>query len=308
MHGQRKIAVISFLVAGAVGLGLPGGSWAGERTSSETTIKIGMVSSLFRDMPDGMVNACMGPFRALMESQTGLRGDMVRGGDALELGAKLNGDKVHLAVFHGFEFAWAQKKFPALRPLMIAVNQQQLLYAHVLVRKDSAAASLADLKGKSLAMPAHTREHCRLFLGRTCQGWGKDAKAFFSGVVTPGSVEDALDDVVDGLVQAAVVDGVSLDCYKKRKPGRFAKLKEIQKSAAFPAAVVAYHQGAVDEATLERFQKGMLNANKTAFGRQLLTLWKMTGFEQVPADYEETLAEIVKLYPASEKFKVAKKN
>jgi len=307
MTGQRRMGLTGFLLILGIGSAWTGTSMADEGRARDPTIKIGMVASLFRDMPDALVDACMGPFRILMESQTGLHGELVRGGDALALAEQLNSNKFHLAVFHGFEFAWAQKKFPDLRPLMIAVNQHQVLYAHVLVHKDSPAASLADLKGKSLAIPCHTREHCRLFLDRTCQGWGKDLRSFFSQMTRPHSVEDALDDVVDGLAQAVIVDGVSLDCYKKRKPGRFAKLKEIQKSGAFPAAVVAYHAGAVDEATLRRFQKGMINANKTAFGRQLLTLWKMSAFEPIPSDYEQSLAEINKMYPAEIKVKVAKK-
>jgi ABC-type phosphate/phosphonate transport system substrate-binding protein len=307
MKGQRSIGLGGLVLALALGSGWLLPARAEEGTAPPATIRIGLAGSLFCDMPEPMVNACMGPFRVLMESQTGMRGDLVKGGDALALGGQLNSDKLHLAVFHGFEFAWAQQKYPKLRPLMIAVNQQPILYAHVLVRKDNSAASLADLKGQTLAMPSHTRPHCRLFLEKACHGCGRDMPGFFSRVTTPNNVEDALDDVVDGLVQTAVVDGVSLDCYRKRKPGRYAKLKEIQKSAAFPAAVVAYHAGAVDEATLRRFQKGMLNANKSAFGRQLLTLWKMTGFEPVPSDYDQCLTAISKLYPAPSKEKTDKK-
>ena len=42
----------------------------------------------------------------------------------------------------------------------------------------------------------------------------------------------------------------------------------------------------------------MMNANRTALGRRLMTLWRLTGFEQVPPDYDQTLADIVKAYPA----------
>jgi ABC-type phosphate/phosphonate transport system substrate-binding protein len=111
-------------------------------------------------------------------------------------------------------------------------------------------------------------------------------------------VEDALDDVVDGVAQVYVLDSVALDCYKRRKPGRFTKLRIVHSSEVFPAAVVAFRAGGLDEATLARFRDGMMNANRTTLGRQLMTLWKLTGFEQVPPDYEQTLTEIAKVYPA----------
>jgi len=66
----------------------------------------------------------------------------------------------------------------------------------------------------------------------------------------------------------------------------------------FPAAVVAYRPGILDEATLKRFREGMMNANRTILGRQMLTLWKLTAFEEVPQDYEKVLSEILKTYPA----------
>jgi ABC-type phosphate/phosphonate transport system substrate-binding protein len=168
-----------------------------------------------------------------------------------------------------------------------------------------AAGRLADLKGKPLAIPSRTREHCLLFLERACRKQGKTMPEFFGKISNPTSVEDALDDAVDGTVGAVLVDGVSLDCYKNRKPARFARLKVVLKSPAFPAAVVAYHSGAVDATTLNRFVQGMLAANRTAFGRQLLTLWKMTGFERVPANYAKSLKSIARIYPAPPMEKVS---
>src|SRR5207302_707113 len=101
-------------------------------------------------------------------------------------------------------------------------------------------------------------------------------------ITMPSTIEDALDDVVDDEAQATIVDGVCLDAYKRRKPGRCEKLKTLMLSEIFPSGVVAYHPGALDEATIQRFREGMLNAHKEPLGRQLLTMWKLTGFEPVP--------------------------
>jgi ABC-type phosphate/phosphonate transport system substrate-binding protein len=260
-------------------------------------VQIGMVSSLFRDTPETLVTAMMQPFGALMESQTGLSGKLVVGGDAVHLGKMLAEDKVHLGVFHGVEFAWARQQNPALRPLMIAVNQKRHLYAVVVIRADATLTRFADLKGKTLALPRQTRAHCHLFLERRCQDAGLDPAHFFEELATPANSEDALDDVVDHLVPAAVVDGIALESYQHRKPGRFAKLKVLERSEVFPAAVVAYHPGALSDSTLRRFCEGMLNANKETLGRQFMALWKLTAFEAIPDDYEQTLIEILKAYP-----------
>jgi ABC-type phosphate/phosphonate transport system substrate-binding protein len=214
------------------------------------------------------------------------------------VGQQLASDKFQLAVFHGIEFAWARQKYPELRPLMIAVNQQRHLRAHLVIRADNPAASLKDLKDKPFGLPRQTREHCHLFVERQCRECGNAPVSFFSKIANPPSAEEALDDVLDGIIQATVVDGVSLDSFKRRKPGRFAKLKDLQVSEVFPAAVVVYRPGTLNEATLKRFSDGLLNTHRTILGRQMLTMWKLTGFEQVPPDYDQNLSEIVKHYPA----------
>ena len=169
--------------------------------------------------------------------------------------------------------------------------------AHLLVRVDSKLGNLADLQDKTLAIPQQTREHCQLFLRRHCLEYKKEPATFFAKITAPANLENALDDVVDGVVHACVVDDVGLDCYKRRKPGRFTKLRIVQSSEIFPAAVVAFRPGILDAAILQCFREGMIQANRTTAGRQLMTLWKLTGFEQVPTDYDQTLTEIVKVYP-----------
>jgi hypothetical protein len=69
---------------------------------------------------------------------------------------------------------------------------------------------------------------------------------------------------------------------------------------------VVYKDGSLDEATRRKFQQGMLNANRSVVGRQLLMLWKLTAFELVPEDYGQTVANIVKQYPATAKEAQAK--
>ncbi len=261
-------------------------------------VRVGLASTLFRDTPTPLVQTIMKPFKSLMESQTGLGGELVPGLAPEEMGQQLEDDKLQLAVFHGFEFAWARKKHSDLKPLMIAVNQQRHLRAHLLVRDDCSATCLADLKGKTVAVPRRTREHCHLYLDRRLLAAGTTAKDFFGRVYTPNCGEDALDGVLNGQITAALVDGVGLDGYRERKPTRSARLKTLEPSEVFPAAVVVYRAKALDEATLRRFREGMVGAKDNTRGQQLMALVQITSFEPIPDDYDQLLTDIVKAYPA----------
>jgi len=291
-------------MAGLAGL-VPAPRAGGEELKT-SAVRIGLASTLFRDTPDVLVNTMMRPFKSLLESQTGLTGQLMPGIKPDELGQQLKDDKVQLGVFNGIEFAWARHKHPDLKPMMLAVNQQKYLRAYVLVRNDSSAAGLLDLKGKTLAVPRRTREHCHVYLERHCQALGKTPKEFFDKVTTPPTMEEGVDAVVNGQVDAVLIDGVFLTWYEERKPARFARLKAIEKSEVFPAAIVGYCANALDETTLRRFREGMLTAKENPRSVQLMTLCQMTGFEPVPADYDKLLKDIVKSYPPPEKKKAEK--
>jgi ABC-type phosphate/phosphonate transport system substrate-binding protein len=269
---------------------------AGE-AASPSSVRIGLVSSVFRDTPEPIMQIAMRPFKSLLEDQTGVTGEIIAGGEPDALGQQLKDDKVQLGVFHGVEFAWARQKQPALKPLLIAVNQYHDLHALLVVRKAAKAAGCDDLKGQAVALPRLSREHCILFLERRCTPAGSTPEKNFSKVTTPSTAEDALDDVVDDEVQAAVIDAVDFEAYQKNKPGRAAKLRTLLKSEAFPCAVIAYNPGVLPDSLLQRFREGMVDAKNNEKGQVLLKLCRISGFEDVPADYDELLTEIAKSYP-----------
>jgi ABC-type phosphate/phosphonate transport system substrate-binding protein len=236
-----------------------------------------------------------------MKQLTGLNGKAMAGGDCYDIGQKLHEGKLHLGVFQGFEYAWALQKYPKLRPLMIAVYYDPQLRSNLVVRKDSPAGGIAGLKGKDLALPMGTKGHGRLFLERICNDCGPTGSAaFFNQIVRPEHGEAALDSLCDGHVQAALIDNVSFECYKLVKGGPSRRLKVLQQSEVFPPAVVTYYEGALDEATRNRLTRGMLDAARNPRTRELMELFKITSFEPVPEDYNETLANILRIYPPPE--------
>jgi ABC-type phosphate/phosphonate transport system substrate-binding protein len=271
---------------------------AGDGEEMKTsTVRIGLTGSLFRDMPDPLVQTMMRPFKSLMEEQTGLSGQLVTGIKSDELGRQLKDDKLQLAVYQGFEFAWARQKYADLRPLMIAVNHDRYPRAFVLVRDDSDAAKLCDLKGKSIAVPRRTREYCHLFLERRCDAAGKSPRDFFGKVLAPLTPEEAVDAAVNGQVDAVLADSCILTWYEQHKSARFARLKVLERSEAFPAAVIAYYANAIDETTLRRFRDGMLSAKDNPRSLQLMTMCQITSFESVPDDYDKVLSDVARAYP-----------
>ena len=292
-RGLRVLRWVA-LLGGLAALAVAGSA---REAGRQDLVRVGIVDSLFRGIPQKTVDASAEPFQKLMEKETGRTGKMVQIGDAFDLARKLSRDEVELGVFYGYEYAWVKQKYPKLRPLAVAVNQEHRLYAYLVVRKDSGLGDVADLKGKSLAIPEYTKEYCLLFLDGLTGKPGAERKHYFSKLTKPANIEDALDDVVDREVKAALVDGVGLDRYRVRKPGRAAALQVLKRSAPFPPTVVAFHDGALDEATQRNFRSALLRAPDTADGRQVLTMWKLTGFERVPDDYGQQLEAILKVYP-----------
>lgn len=260
-------------------------------------IRIGFVDSLFKDSAASFSDAVIEALGALVRGQTGLDTKVMRGGEAHELSERLKKD-LHVGIFQGVEFAWARMQHPELRPLVLAINDNPHRHALLVVRADSSAAGFDDLKGKSLIMPLHSRAHCELFLEKNTKAKDlKGVRGFFSSFERSDTAEDALDDLVDGDVQGVVVDAVALQRYQERKPGRWGKIKVVKKSEAFPASVVAYRPGRIDDQRLKTFKAGLLAAHKTILGHYLMTLWKLSAFEPVPQEYEKLLANIREAYP-----------
>src|SRR5262249_12642922 len=101
---------------------------AQEIGKASSPVEIGMIGSLFRDVPDGLLETMSKPFGTLMATQTGMIGHLQKVAKVNELGQQLVDQKLHLGIFHGFEFAWAREKFPQLKPLVIAVNEHKHLH------------------------------------------------------------------------------------------------------------------------------------------------------------------------------------
>lgn len=260
-------------------------------------VKIGMLKSMFREVPAQFVPAMAKPFRSLVKTQTGLDGEIVLADSPLDLRQRLVDNEVQLAVFHGFEYAWVKLKDPTLVPIMLAGTNPNALRAVVVVPANSEAQNVENLRGQTLALPVTAREHTRLYLSRRCPCDALSQQYFISQTPAPPSVEDALEEVVQGKAQVAVVEALALETFRNRKPGRFKRLRTLEQSEVFPSSVIAYRQGGLDNASVQKFKDGMSTAHKSAMGSRMMLMMKMTQFEPIPQNFDQTMAEIVKAYP-----------
>jgi ABC-type phosphate/phosphonate transport system substrate-binding protein len=291
-----------------VGIWALAGAFAGAEPDPSGPVRIGMVRTLFVDIPRPIVSVLAHPFGNLVKEQTTVDGKLVIEGDAFHVGKALHEDKLQLGIFQGIEFAWAQKKYADLEPLMIAVSKYRTLHANLVTSADNAAAGFAAFRGKDVALPQRSKEHLRQFLKRGCAGCGASSPQKFFGQIThPASTEGALDEVCSGTVHAAVVDTLDLETYKEIKPGCFKRLKVVVVSEPFPTGVIAVHKGALDSEIMEKFRAGMLNAHNNLKARELMALFQLTAFEPVPADHEQTVANILRSYTPPEPARATKK-
>jgi ABC-type phosphate/phosphonate transport system substrate-binding protein len=262
------------------------------------TLRVGMTTGLFTHSSDKDAATRRDTMRNFIKSETNIANEILPEQPWDKLAQDLADGKAQIGIFEGFEFAWAQAKNAKLKPLAVAVNGQPFKVAYIVVRKDSEIANFAALQGKAFSLPAINQPQLQLFVNHECQAANTTPDKFFSAISKPDNVEDALDDVVDGKVQAAVIDRTGIDAYRRRKPGRFAKLKELTKSDEFPPPLIAYQDGSLDKATLQKFRDGLLNATKKPQGQEVLTLFKLTAFEAPPADLDRVLEATRKTYPA----------
>jgi len=287
---RRPITLLLGVLAGLCAV--PG---AAPGQGKPKNLLIGTSGTLTGNEKEGKEESALKTLKAFIKDETGLDNTIERQKDWNDLVEKMSKGKLHLGVFQGFEFAHAQKKNAELKPLALAINVYRYPVAYVVANKSSKAKDFAGLKGASLSIPTGSQGFLKLFVRTKA---GKSVKDFFSKVDTKQTVEDAIDDVVDGKVGAVVVDKAGLEAYKRRKPARFKKLKPVAKSDPFPPTVVAYYGKHLPETERRRFLKGLLAASTKEKGRMMLTLFRVTGFVTVPADFKKVVAATEKAYPA----------
>jgi ABC-type phosphate/phosphonate transport system substrate-binding protein len=259
-----------------------------------TAIKIGLPESMFSGLPPAIVDVGSQPFKAMLEKQTGLKGEIAVTKDHADTAAQIRTGKLDVAVFHGFEYAWV-KEHKELVPLLVTVPTYKL-HACLVVNKKSKATGPHELKGEAVIIPPATKAYCRLYLERLKDGLPKDCCG--TAKIEGKSIEEALDAVASGTSEAVLVDQAALTAYQKNKPGVGEQLKVLSKSDEFPSAILVYRKGVFTAEQAKKVGDGLIKSTTTAQGQLLTSLWKLKGFA-VPEDaYYAEVDKSLKAFPA----------
>jgi ABC-type phosphate/phosphonate transport system substrate-binding protein len=286
-----------FLLACAATAFLAGGEADG-RQAKKDFLRIGTSGTLGPKTDKSKEKAATETLKSFIQDETGMAVEILPLKNWHELANQLAAGKLQVGVFQGSEFAWAKEKYAGLKPLAVAINGYRYPVAYAVVKRTNPAKDFAALKGQTLSIPATGQDFLRLFVDAEGQAAGQKTETFFSKITTPASVDAALDNVVDGVVQVAVADRSAIEVYKQQKPGRFKQLKSIAHSQPFPPPVIAYFDKGLDAARRQRFEQGLVNASKNAKGKLMLALFHLTSFETVPNDFATVLEKFRKNYPA----------
>jgi len=259
-------------------------------------LKIGLAITLFRGQDNAAAVAQAQPLGELFATSGGVKPQFVVG-DSQEIAHRLQQGDLHLAVVQGVEYAWLKAGNADVQPMVLAANPAVRQKALLLVRGDSAAKEVTDLKGRTLAVPRLLPCHCQLFLQHALAQAGQTPTGFFSATATPCNVDQAVDAVVDETAAAVLLDGLSWEVYRQRKPGRANKLRTLAESVWFPAPAILYKPGVLSDQETRQLREGFLTVHEKPFGRQMLLFWRLTQFVPVTAEYEDMVREIVKVFP-----------
>jgi phosphonate transport system substrate-binding protein len=265
--------------------------------AAERTVNVAMSETIFPGLKGEKLQKTVRPFKSMVESATRMTGQIVESEEPLKLADKIKKNEIQMGVFLGHEYAWARQRNPDLEPIVIGVNREKTLKAFLVVRASSSYKKPGDLRGRTLTLAKETPEHCKLFLRRKCVPEGTAAKRFFKKIVRSTDVEEALDDVVDGKAQAALVDRLAWASYRQNKPGAAKRLRILLDSAPFPCAVLACQKGRFSAAEMKRVRDWLIDAKNKRRGKELLEQLRITSFEAMPDAYGRLFENILEAYP-----------
>ncbi|MBI2975592.1 MAG: phosphate/phosphite/phosphonate ABC transporter substrate-binding protein [Chloroflexi bacterium] len=147
------------------------------------------------------------------------------------------------------------------------VNGETVYYSLLIVPKDSAAQSMADLRGKVFAFTDPMSNTGRLYPTFLVQQLGSAPDQFFARTFFTYSHDDAIRAVADGLAAGAAVDSLVYDFAVSRDPSLAERVQVIHRSPPFGIPPVVVGPGLRPQLKAE-LQSVLLAMDDDAEGRK----------------------------------------
>lgn len=210
---------------------------------------------------------------------------------------RLKDEHTNLCVLEGIEYAWFKAEYPELVPLVTAFTTDVKMKGCVAVADENPAKTLLDLKGKSLCITERLPHHTSVYLHNALEKRGAKPKGFFKPSSTPANSDEGIESVIDGKVDAILLDFDSWKGYQELKPGRAKKIRVLDQSIEFPTPVVLYQKSCWNKAEILVLELALCSAHEKPYSRQLFNCWGISKFVPCGARYRRVVDSVLSEIP-----------
>jgi ABC-type phosphate/phosphonate transport system substrate-binding protein len=299
----RRLAPLLLAVALA-----PAPAAAQPSKDKPTVLKVRIYNSLLPGYSRGDAKAFTEPMIALIGKNLGVPAELdVEEGttpdDLYAFGKKLQNGDYHLGAVWGTEYGWLREKYPNLKAsVFVSPNGHDDMPNRtlILVAKNSRFKTLADLKGKRLAVFKDMPFMDRVSLRAMLQDAKLEPKNFFVKGDPLGTV----------LLAAAAVKNGKADCVamavsiyfrlKELHPGLAEHLIELKAGEIYPDPVIIGSPEVVNrlrKKLWDDLQAQFLEMHTSPEGKDCVNFWRIQGFLTPDAAYERKVDTTARKFP-----------
>ena len=233
----------------------------------------------------------LGRWKSYLEAATGARVQFVQRGVYSPIIDGLRAGQIDVAWICGFPYVLHAREF---RLLAVPLWRGQPLYqSYLIAGRDSRAATLADLRGRSFAFSDPLSNSGYLYVRYLLAQQKLRTDDYFGRTFFAHSHPNVVEAVAEGLAEGGAVDGYVWEVLAEVMPALTARTRVLQRSPrfGFPPLVAGAH---VDAATRERLQRALLAMHESADGRAVLAELRLDRLEAGSPALFDSIAEMAR--------------
>lgn len=248
----------------------------------EDTVHIAMTAAFVSENGTGIYK----DIADYISTKTGVKADMISGLSYDTVDRMLEAGAVQVAFVCGYPYVLNKDKPQSSVKLMAApvmadesYGGKPVYYSYIIVRKDSKAASFADLKGQRFVFN-ETISNSGYNMPRAKLVEMHETNGFFSAVERSGSHEESIRMVAEGKADASAIDSLVFDYARFTNQPYIEKVKIIDKlgPAAIPPVV---YSPKLSPELAKKIQSALLGMDKDAEGQAILKRAYLKQFVEV---------------------------